>query len=231
MKNMLVAKNGDQTRSFAIGKVALLTVGVILADVFWMISAPIAGAEKLSPTQMIESQLPRERNMTTAKKPELLSAVCGSVRRWQSMSGEIVTTAAASHSKWTISIVQESIRCLGNDDCEMIARVTSVGISANPDEASDILDMAVAAAPDCRGALDQLFSPPAEGPDALNNLPNPPNFVSDAGGAGVDPQESTVTVCDNNAPIQVAASRVTAYLASHPGSFAGACQPTPVTNK
>jgi hypothetical protein len=236
MKRLLTVFCGEH---FGFFKLALaLFVGLALSFPFWAATAPVAkaGPEEISPAEMIQSNLPQNKTLATATKPEVLSAVCGAVRKWQNDAPQIVRTAAAARKEFAADIVVEtirSLRALKALDRDLVGQIVAAGLSANPEAASNIIDLAVQAAPDLREAIEAAGTP-AEGPGGLADGPtnqNPPPGSIGGGAGGFDPEERNVTICDNGQNVQVPTSKEEAYLHSHPGSRLGACQVTPGVNR
>lgn len=206
---------------------------------FWTAMTPIAKAREMTPTEMIESKLPEGKTLVTAAKPELLSAVCAAVKQWREAAARIVKTAVEAHQPWGKDIVATAIRCLpGQINCDMIVAIASAAVATDPDDAADIVEMIIHLYPECRAIIERDLKgdviPPIEdvktGADIDDFPPNvnpPPGSI--VGGRGGGPEE-TLTVCDNGLNVQVPRSLLDDYLATHPGSSVGACQPTPVTN-
>ena len=236
MKRLLTAFCGEY---FGFFKSALaLLVGLALGFAFWAATTPVAraGPEQIGSAEMIQSKLPPNKTLATATRPEVLSAVWGAVRKWQNDAPQIVRTAADARKEFAADIVVEtirSLRALKALDRDLVGQIVAAGLSANPEAASNIIDLAVQAAPDFREAIETAGTP-AEGPGGLadgptNQNPPPGSVGGDAG--GFDPAERTVTICDNGQNVQVPASKEEAYLHSHAGSRRGACQVTPGVNR
>ncbi len=234
MKRLLTVFCGEH---FGFFKPALvLFVGLALGFAFWAATTPVAKAKEISPAEMIQSKLPPNKTLATATKPEVLSAVCGAARKWQNDAPQIVRTAADARKEFAADIVVEtirSLRALKALDRDLVGQIVAAGLSANPDAASNIIDLAVQAAPDFREAIETAGTP-AEGPGGLADGPtnqNPPPGSIGGGAGGFDPEERKVTICDNGQNVQVPASKEEAYLHSHAGSRPGACQATPGVNR
>jgi hypothetical protein len=124
-----------------------------------------------------------------------------------------------------------AIRCLREDrdfNCTCVVNVLRVWIKAEPNETSRLTELALQCAPSCRDALQKFIA--TEGTGA-GNFANPPaNVNAPPGSVGGGAGGNVCIVCHNGQQIQVACSDLDAYLRSHPGDTAGACQPTPVTN-
>jgi len=232
MRRLLTLFPGEH---FGFLKSALVLFGLTLGFAFWAATAPVAKAKEISPAEMIQSKLPPNKTLATATKPEVLSAVWGAVRKWQNDAPQIVGTAAAARKEFAADIVVEtirSLRALKALDRDLVGQIVAAGLSANPEAASNIIDLAVQAAPDFREAIETAGTP-AEAPGLANGPTNqnPPPGSIGGGGGGFNPEERKVTVCDNGQNVQVPASQEEAYLHSHAGSRAGACQVTPGVNR
>lgn len=228
MKKLLTITNGVHVPATMKTSLVLgLTVALSIA--FWTAMTPVANAQEMSPTEMIEAQLPEGKTLSTATKSELLSAVCAAIKKYPNAAPGIVKAAVDARKEWTADIVRTALRCLpGRVECDMVADIVTAATAANPDDASQIMEIALQLYPNCRGVIGQ---PPDEGEfgAAPPNVLAPPGSIG--GGGGFNPQENTVTVCDNGVNVQVPVSQVNEYLSTHPGSRLGACDVTPSTNR
>jgi hypothetical protein len=183
----------------------------------------------MTPTEIVESQLPAPKTLAKATKSEIFSAVCAAVKRFKKDAPQIVEVAITARKELAVEMVENVIHCLQKPDCGLIQDLVSAAITANPEAASEIADAALGATPNCADSIQQAgIRPPGEGPaeDPTNQNP-PPGSI----GGGVDPQEATVLICDNGTQVNIAASQVQSYLQSHQGAFVGNCQLTPDTNR
>ena len=233
MQKLLTAWNGAAWFGELLKPAFVLLVGLALGFAFWTTTAPVAKAREMTPAEMIQSKLPSAKTLVTASKPEVLFAVCGAIREWKNDAPKIVRTAAEARKELAGDIVATGIRCLGDHpDCELVGEIVGAGLAANPAAASNIIDLALQLAPDCRGAI-EVAAGPAEGPVNVLNGPaniNPPPGSVLGGGGGFTPEEAAVTICDHGQNVQLPASRADAYLRSHRGSVRGVCQVTPDKN-
>jgi hypothetical protein len=240
MKNLRTALRSQRFAEF-LKSTLVLVFGLALAFAFW--TATAAKAKEITPIEMIQSKLPQAKTLATATKPEVLSAICGAVGKWRNDAPEIVRTATGARKEMTGDIVAKGIRCLGEQsdgnsvaagpNCDLVGQIVNAGLGVNPEQASNIIDLAVQLAPDCREAVESAGTP-AEGPGGLSNAPsnlNPPPGSLGVGAGKLDPQKSAVTICDNGQNVQVPASHKKSYMGAHPGSRLGACQTTPSVNK
>lgn len=217
-----------------------LLLTAVLAVSLWVVTVPAIRAERtLTPVEMIQENLPPGRTMSSATKPEFLSAVCGAVKKHRPDASRITRVAVAAHHDYAGDIVATVLRCSSDVDCVFVQRIVSAAIAAAPSEASVIDDAALALAPDCADAIQaaagdgkEIVPPPAEGPEdfgggvPLGQVPLPGII-----GGGVTPQEQLILVCDNGTQRRVLATDLGNFLNTHPGSFVGSCQPTPVANQ
>ncbi len=250
MKKLLTVTKGDQLSFASLRTAFVFLVALALAATFWMATAPVAVAVQMTPKQMIEVELPQGKVLMMAKKPELAAAVCAAIKRNREAGPQIVRTAVTARPEWTKRIVETAIHCLGSEDCDAVAEIVSVGMTTDPDEASDLIDLALKLAPDCHGAIDaagrsdgktvlndgKTVLPPGEGPAETGNYTNPPTNQnpppgSIGGGGGFNPQDNRVTVCNNGTEVRIRASNLAKYLSKHPGAHLGACGVTPRTNR
>lgn len=202
-----------------------LTIGVGLSF------APAMKAE-VTPAEMIQTKLPQSKNLATASKSEILSAICAAIAKSPNDAPEIVRTAAGARKDLAADITEQSIQCLHHHatGCDLVGQTVAAAISANPNEAAKINELALKEAPDCSSSIENAGTP-AEGPNANPpNLNPPPGSLGGGGGVKADPKNS-VTVCDNGQNVQISSSSQPNYLAGHPGSRLGACQTSPGVNK
>lgn len=209
-----------------------ICLAAALSAACWFVGMPAAEAVEITPAQMIQSKLPQTKTLVSASKSEVLAAVCAAIRKWQEESPQIVRTAAGARREFASDIVKEGLHCLSSHgNCDLIGQTVAAGISVNPEQASNIIDLAVEIAPNCRGAIETAGTP-SEGPEtattSLTNLNPPPGSP---GNSAVTGNTNSVTICDNGQNVQIARDQESSYLASHPGSRTGACQATPGVNK
>ena len=221
--------------------VLYLFVTAALAGGLWLATVPAARARTLTPTEMIQENLPPGKTMKTATKPEFLSAVCEAVRRHRDAAGAITKVAVKAHHEYAADIVATVLRCSPNVDCAFVGRIVGEAVGEYPAAASEIDDAAIAIAPDCAGAIENATilddkNIPAEGPGSFgsgpsNQLPPPGSVEGGNGGGGFNPTQRRILVCDNGTQRRVNENNLAAFLRAHPGSFIGTCQPTPTTNR
>ena len=219
------------------GLFLLVTVALIAS--LWIATLPVAMARLMTPTEMIEQGLPPGKTMQSATRAEFLFAVCAAVKKHRREAPAIAKVAVVAHREYAGDIVETIIRCAfptEEVDCEFVGAIVAAAVAAVPGVSSAIVDGALAAAPNCADAIQQAAAQvPGEGPGfeagggPTSALP-PPGSIG-GGGGGFNPQEQPILVCDNGTEQQVVPSQLAAFLSSHPGSFVGACQPTPVTNR
>jgi hypothetical protein len=218
-----------------------LFLAVGLTSALWITTSPMEAARMMTATEMIEAGLPPGIMMKTANKPQFLTAVCGAVKDHRKAAPAIAETAVGAHHEYAGDIVATVIRC-ANGNCELTAEIVGSAVAAAPESAAAIDDAAVAIAPDCADAIQAATSkaPEAvgEGPpeDNTNFGPPPSDFppvVLDTGGGGGGPipQNTIIGVCDNGQDRRILVSNVGHFLTTHPGSFVGRCQVTPVTSR
>jgi hypothetical protein len=233
MKKLLIAPRDRTPIAFAF----LLALGLTTA--LWVATIPVASARLMTPKEMIEAGLPPGIVMKTASKPQFLTAVCAAVKEHRKAAPAIAETAVTAHHEYAGDIVATVVRC-ANGNCELAGAIVAAAISATPDDAVAIEDDAVAAAPDCADAIQAATANvghaggSAQGPSNYSGSPptNQPSFVGPVGGGGgFDPALGTVLVCDNGTARFVPANQLSNFLASHPGSFVGACVVTPSTSR
>ena len=188
---------------------------------------------------MIEAGLPPGIVIKTASKPQFLTAACAAVKEHRKAAAAIAETAVTAHHEYAGDIVATVVRC-SNGNCELAGAIVAAAVSATPDDAVAIEDAAVAAAPDCADAIQVATANvghaggPSQEATSIEGAPptNQTPFVGPiGGGGGFDPNIGTVLVCDNGTARFVPANQVPGFIASHPGSFVGACVVTPSTSR
>jgi hypothetical protein len=233
----------------ALRNLIVLAIALVLGLGLWLAAIPIASAARdMTATEMLQSKLPRDKTLTSASKTEVLDAVCGAVASWRAQSPQIVRTAVTTRHEFAGDIVTIAVRCLRDDKdgplaCERVAEIYRFAVDGNPRGQAAILESFLMTAPDCRGSFafaegKQVISPPAEGPDIraeIGNFTNTPTNINPPSGTiaggGFNPTTNQCVVCHNAHDIQIPCNQVSKYLNNHRGDFAGACQPTPITNR
>ena len=225
---------GAENKGAAILKIGMsLVAGVALAFGLWFASTPVAqAAAQKTPAEMIQAHLAKGATIANAPDPQLLEAVCKTIRQSPRDAGLIVRTAAGARQSLRSDILCMSIRCAneshdakGGADCTWVLDIVRDWIKQDPSLANQLVESVSNCAPDCRDALQNLGV--GEG-----NFANPPANINvpAGGGGGGAPGGDVCLVCHNGSNVQVACSDLQTYLAGHPGDTAGACQATPVTN-
>jgi hypothetical protein len=234
MKKLLMASNRQYFSVARVRTAFVFLIGVALVSTFSMATAPMANAAEMTPTQMIQSQLPRGKTIANATKTEFLGAVCAAVKKFRELAPAITMAAIHAHQDWRREILRTVITCLGLEDCNLIATVVATAIQTVPDDASGLMELAIQLAPNCRDAIGQIPAGGGVGGVFTNPPDNqnpPPGTVGGGGGGGFNPEDTRLTVCDNAVNVIVLASQLAAYLTAHPGAFVGACVVTPATNQ
>ena len=230
--------------SAAVRNLIVLAIAVVLGLGLWLAAAPVAKAARdMTAMEMLQSKLPRDKTLTSASKTEMLDAVCGAVAKWRAHSPQIVRTAVTARHEFAGDIVTIAVRCLRDEKegplaCDRIMEIYRFAVDGDPHEQAVILESFLMTAPDCRGSFaegKQVISPPAEGPAEVGEFTNTPTNINPPtgaiGGGGFNPTTNQCVVCHNAHDIQIPCGQVDKYLKNHAGDFAGACQPTPVTNR
>ena len=215
-------------------KLLFLFAGAALAFAFWTATIPVATAAQMTPTEMIQSNLPAKKTLATANKAELLSAVCEAVRKFKGEAPQIVKVAVQARKKYAADIVSTAIRCLGQPlDCSFVASIVNRAVDAASEYASSIVDAALLLAPDCRSQIQHAASGDA-GEGNFGNGPvnqnGPPGSVP-SGGGGFDPEQGKVLICHNGHTLILPPKAAEKQLREHPGDYAGPCNVTQTTNK
>ena len=233
--------------------VVTLLLALALTGVFWVVTIPAAIGRLMTPTEMIETGLPPGTMLKTASKPEFLAAVRAAVKNHRKSAPGIARAAVAAHREYSGDIVAAIVRSTGGEgkaDCALTGEIVAAAIAAWPDSASVMTDAALSAAPACADAIqsgaardgrevvdrrETTEDVPAEGPGNFG-VPAPTYLTAPlgsvgGGGGGFNPQQPVIQVCDNGRQRGVPASRVDHFLNTHPGSFVGSCQITPVASR
>jgi hypothetical protein len=186
------------------------------------------GEAKLTPEAMIQTNLPQGKTIVTAREAELMEAVCSAIKRWPRNAAAIVRTAVSARKNLRSTIFCMAIRCTREKhefNCEWVANIAREWIKAEPRSASEIADVVLTCAPECSDALQGALGSQGAFGNPPQNINSPPGSI---GGGGFG---SPCLACHNNQEIQISCGDLSAYLASHPGDTAGACQVTPSTNQ
>ena len=221
MKKMLSVTNDAYT---AARTSVVLILALALGLGFWTAMTPVAQAQEMSGTEMIESRLPQGKTMLTCSKSEFLDAVCKAVKKWPNAAPQIVRAAINAKRQWARDIVATALRCLpGEVNCDAIVAIVNAAISAAPDESAAIIEMVIRLYPECKGAIGG--KPPHDDGRFTQPPPNvnPPPGSIGGGGGGFNPQENRIAVCRNGVTIFIFPSEI------QPGDIIGPCVPTPIT--
>ena len=229
--------------STALRNLIVLALTLALGLGLWLTAAPMAKAARdMTAMEMLQSKLPRDKTLTSASKTEVLDAVCGAVAKWRAHSPQIVRSAVTARHEFAGDIVTIAVRCLRDEKdgplgCDNLVEIYRFAVDGDPHEQATILESILVMAPDCRGSFaegKQVISPPAEGPSDLGQFTNTPTNINPPsgaiGGGGFNPT-TNCTVCHNAHDVQIPCNQVDEHLKNHPGDSAGACQPTPITNR
>ena len=232
MKKLLMVSNGGPLAARILKTTLVLLIGLTLGAAFWVASTPVAKAQDMSPTAMIESQLPQGKTTASASKAEYLAAVCEAVKKYRNAAPQIVRAAVDAHPPWTRDIVRAAFRCLGTDDCRLLNRVLRAAIAGNPGDASGVMELGIQLAPNCG------FSGGKEGPEPgpvidegvfgnppLGNLNPPPGSIGGGGGQG-----NVIAICFNGITRFFTPQGAEEFLRNHPGATLGACVVTRFQN-
>jgi len=228
MKKLLMVSNGEHLVARIFKTTLLLLIGLALGTSFWVASMPVAQAQDMSPTKMIESQLPQGKTMESAGKADYLAAVCAAVKKWRSASPQIVRAAVEARPAWKRDILRTAFQCLGSDDCRLLVRVLRGAIAGAPDDASGLTETAIDAAPSCAGS----FGGGGGGDDDDGgNFGNPPGNLNPPPGSlgGGGGQGNVIVVCFNGQTLFVTPQRAQELV--NQGATVGACQVTPAVNQ
>jgi hypothetical protein len=212
----------------------LLAGLVMLAAACWLGPSPGALARELSPAEMIESGLSGKKPIKSADKAELLSAVCGAVRKNRSAAPAITSAAVTAQPELASEIVASVLRCSGKINCEVVRSIVVAAASVDAASVAAIGKAAIAGAPNCvetiRSTTRRLAKNDVDGngPDAASPTEQAPLIGTSAGAdEGFDPLEELRLVCENGTPRAVRVSQLDDFLRTHPDSVIGPCPPQP----
>ncbi|MDQ6764740.1 MAG: hypothetical protein M3Z22_01360 [Verrucomicrobiota bacterium] len=223
MKKLLMVSNGERLATRTIKATLMLLISLSLGIGFWLAMTPVANAQDMSPTRMLESQMPQGKTMANVSKQEYLAAVCAAVKKFRNAAPQIVRVAVEAHQEWSKDILRTAFRCLGTGDCRLLNRVLRAAIVGG--DASELTNLAIELAPDCASA----FGGAAEDEGNFGNAPgnqNPPPGTIGAGGG----QGNVVAICHNGHTIFVSPQGAENHLRNHPGDRLGPCPVTQSRN-
>ncbi|HMJ06702.1 MAG TPA: hypothetical protein VK474_10645 [Chthoniobacterales bacterium] len=233
MKKLLMVSNGDQLAARIVKAVLVLLTTLAFGTMFWVASTPLVQAQNMSPAAMIGSQLPQGSSAETASKADFLAAVAAAVKKYRSAAPAIVRFAIEAHPEWKKDILRAAFAGLGSGDCRSLARVLRAAIAANPDDASELTDLATQLAPNCASAFAGAGTGPGPGNEDEGNFGNvplnqnpPPGSVGGGGGQG-----NVIAVCFNGVTRFFSPEGAEEFINGNPGASLGACQVTPVQNR
>src|SRR3954452_23987912 len=238
MKKLLMVSNGELLAARVLKTVLMLLIGVALGTAFWVASTPVALAEEMSPSRMIESQLPAGKTAATASKQDYLGAVCNAVKKFRSAAPQIARAAAESHPNWKSDILRTAFRCLGaggGADCRLLAGVLHGVI--NGGDAQQLTELAIELAPSCADAFGVDHKGGGPGPGGVieegnfgnppgSNLNPPPGSIGGGGGQG-----NVIAICHNGHTIFVSPQGAENHLNHHSGDTLGPCVVTAFQNQ
>ena len=192
---------------------------------------------------MLQSSLPQGKTAATASKPELLSAVTTVGKNNRQSMPEAAGAAAQAHPEWSRDILRASFQAVGTGraNCQLLARILSAVISANPEDAAELTEMAAQTAGSCTDAFERAAGAGrgrggADGDGAEQgegNFGNVPGNQNPAAGsvAGRGGQGNTVAICHNGRTLFVSPRGAENHLRNHDGDTAGPCAVTPNQNQ
>jgi hypothetical protein len=205
---------------------ALLAPGLV----FHLGSVPSAHARDLAPGEMIQSGLPVQTTVSTARKSDILFSLCRAVKAHPDAAAALTSTAVGARKEFAGEIVAIVLRCSGKSDCEFTKSIVAAAVAAAPDASGAIGEAALARAPACADTIRRAIPPASRAklnPAAVQS--SSPADVAPASGAAeaaveeLDPFEPLRLVCDNGTPRVVRESEIDDFLETHPGAFVGDC--------
>lgn len=206
---------------------AFFLILFLLAGSFWMATTPLARGRQMSGREMIESSLPNGKNLLSANKPQVLDAVCDSVKKYRADVSMIIRAAVEAHRTYQKDVQTTAFHCIGTKDCGGLHTVVAELEAFSPDDAASVNELSIQLAPDCfAGGVSGRGEGYSDGGGPANQNPG-------AGlmGGGSGNQVSKCVVCHNGHTIEIPCSQVPKFLKNHPGDRAGPCQVTPSQNR
>ena len=233
MKTLLTVSKGEHFAARVLRTLAVLLIGLGLGAALWIATTPVASAQQMTPARMIEANLPQGQTMARAGKADLLSAICAAIKKNRRSAAQIVRAAAEARPQWSKDIQRAAFTCLGTgrNNCALLGEIHAALVAANPDDASEITELAIELAPDCASAFRGGRTDEGEG--NFGNVPGnqnpPPGSISGGGGS----QAGRCQVCHRDGQgrrrtLTVSCNAVPAHIRH--GDTEGPCPVTPTQN-
>ncbi len=238
MKKLLTVSKGEHFAGRIRRTLAVLLIGLGLGTALWVVTTPVAEAQGADAQQMLQSNLPPNTTIAKANKGQLVSAVGAAVKNSARNIGQIVRIAAQARKGDVEDIVAAAIRALGrNPDCRLVAQAVDAGMDANPDRASQIVELALRLAPNCGSEIQRIDrggdAGAEQGEGNFGNAPGnqnpPPGSISGGGGS----QAGRCQVCHTSGngkrqTLTISCNAVPAHIRH--GDTEGPCPVTPTQN-
>ena len=236
MKKLLTVSKGEHLAARVRRTFGVLLIGLGLGMALWTATIPVAEAQGGDAQQMLQSNLPGNTTIARANKGQLVSAVAAAVKGSPRNIGQIVSLAARARKGDVTDLVAAAIRALGrNPDCALVARAVEAGIEANPDRSSEIVEMALRLAPNCRSEIEQINRGGGadEGEGNFGNAPGNQNPPPGSIGGGGGSQSGRCQVCHTSGngkrqTLTISCNAVPAHIGH--GDTEGPCPVTPTQN-
>lgn len=235
MKKLLTVSKGEHFAARVLRSLAVVLIALALGTALWVATTPVAEAQGPNAQQLLQSQLPPNSSLTKVGPGQLAVAVGSAVKTSPRSIGEIVRLAARAQKRAVQEILTAAIRALGrNPDCALVAQAVDGAIDADPDSASQIVDLALRLAPNCRAEIDQILRGGTDqgegsyGNAGMTQNP-PPGSISGGGGS----QSGRCQVCHTTGSgkrqtLTISCNAVPAHIAH--GDTEGPCPVTPTQN-
>jgi hypothetical protein len=234
MKKLLTVSKGEHFAARVLRSLAVVLIAFALGTALWVATTPVAEAQGPNAQQLLQSELPPNSSLTKVSPGQLAQAVGGAVRNSPRSIGEIVRVAAQAQKRAVQEILSAAIRALGrNPDCALVARALDAAIEADPDRASQLVELALRLAPNCRAEIDRIMRGGDQGEgnydQGVGNQNPPPGSISGAGGS----QAGRCQVCHTTGSgkrqtLTISCNAVPAHIAH--GDTEGPCPVTPTQN-
>ena len=209
-------------------------VFLALGAEFWVAPISPSPARDLAPGEMIQAGLPPQNTIGTARKGDLLFAICGAVKEYSGAASALTSTAVAARKELAGEIVGTVLRCSEKSDCEFVGTIVAAAVAASGQATGPAGEAALAHAPNCAERIrraTQSAASPTKGSGLSKAVPPteqpPPAVTSTSPNENYDPLEPLRLVCGDGTQRALRQSNVDDFLQTHPGSFVGVCPPTP----
>jgi hypothetical protein len=234
MKKLLTVSKGEHFAARVARSMAVLLIALSLGMTLWVATMPVAEAQQMSATRMIESNLPQGQTMAKASKGDLTSAICAAIKKNRGNAAQIIRAAVGAKKQWAKDIMRAAFQCVGTgrNNCELLGEIYDALVAANPDDASEINQLALQLAPDCASAFGGSGGTD-QGEGNFGNAPGnqnpPPGSISGGGGSQTGQcQVCHTTGSGKSVTLTISCNAVPQHIGH--GDTEGPCPVTPTQN-